>query len=293
MADTFMFKVPETLKPYTRRGVLSTVNSLFDPLGFLVPITIKGIMILRDITTENVEWDASLPQPKYEEWKRWQESLSVLKDLHIPRTYASIPVTQAKAIELCVFSDASLQAIAAIAYLRVTHDGHREVGFVLGKAKLAPQPELTVPRLELCAAVLAVEIAETIIHEIDLKLDAVRYFTDSKVVLGYIHNERRRFYVFVSNRVQRIRQASRPDQWGFVPTECSPADCGSRSVAADELINTLWFCEEFWSGKPDTTKISSDEHYMLVNPDNDTEIRANTTSVVPETATSKTLASRL
>ncbi|KAK7893312.1 hypothetical protein WMY93_022464 [Mugilogobius chulae] len=175
MTDTFTFKIPEHTKPFTRRGVLSTVNSLFDPLGFLAPITIKGRMILRDITSDNVEWDAPLPQSKFEEWRRWQESLSVLKDLHIPRTYATFPVTQAKTTELCVFSDASVRAISAVAYLRVTHDDdHHEVGFVLGKAKLAPQPELTIPRLELCAAVLAVEVAETIMQEIHLKVDAVR-----------------------------------------------------------------------------------------------------------------------
>lgn len=192
------------------------------------------------------------------------------QNLHIPRTYASFPVTQAKTMELCVFSDASVKAISAVAYLRTTYvDGHHEVGFVLGKAKLAPQPELTVPRLEVCAAVLAVE---TIIHEIDLKLDAVRYFTDSKVVLGSIHNERRRFYVFVSNRVQRIRQVSQPDQWGFVPTEQNPADCGSRSVAADELITTLWLTVTKFLTEPDTTKMSSDEHYMLIDPDSDIEI---------------------
>lgn len=72
----------------------------------------------------------------------------------------------------------------------------------MGKAKLSP--EQTVPRLELCAAVLAVELAEFITSEIDIPLDDTTYFTDSKVVLGYICNETRRFYVYVSNRVLRI-----------------------------------------------------------------------------------------
>lgn len=292
-SDTFTFKVPENQKPFTRRGVLSTVNSLFDPLGFLAPIAIKGRMILRDITTENIEWDVPLPQSKYEEWRRWQESLSVLKNLHIPRTYVSFPVSQAKTIELCVFSDASVQAISAVAYLRITHDdGHHEVGYIFGKSKLAPQPELTVPRLELCAAVLAVEVAETIMHEIDIKLDAVRYFSDSKVVLGYIHNERRRFYVFVSNRVQRIRQVSQPNQWRFVPTELNPADCGSRSVAAEELVNTLWLTGPRFLTDMDSTKIGSDEQYLLINPDDDTEVRVNATNVVTESSTHKLFSSR-
>ncbi len=63
----------------------------------------------------------------------------------------------------CVFCDASTSAIAAVAYSRITSmNGKVEVGVMFGKAKLAPRPEISVPRLEQCAAVLAVEIAETI-----------------------------------------------------------------------------------------------------------------------------------
>ncbi|KAK7905069.1 hypothetical protein WMY93_017676 [Mugilogobius chulae] len=125
MTDTFTFKIPEHTKPFTRRGVLSTVNSLFDPLGLSSADHNQGRMILRDITSDNVEWDAPLPQSKFEEWRRWQESLSA--------------------------------------------------------SKTCPQPELTIPRLELCAAVLAVEVAETVMQEIHLK--------------------------WIRNRVQRIRQS--------------------------------------------------------------------------------------
>lgn len=102
---------------------------------------------------------------------------------------------------------------AIVAYLKVTtQNGKSEVGFVFGKAKLAPQPELTIPRQELCAAVLAVEIAELIDEEMDLKFDSITYYSDSKVVLGYIHNQTRRIYVYVSNRVQRIWQSMSPEQ---------------------------------------------------------------------------------
>ncbi len=81
-----------------------------------------------------------------------------------------------------------------------TPDRNNLIGFVMGKAKLAPRPEHTVPRLELCAAALAVELADLISAELDLQLDAITYYSDSKVVLGYICNETRHFYVYVSNR---------------------------------------------------------------------------------------------
>ncbi len=105
-------------------------------------------------------------------------------------------------------------AIAAVAYLRVLdYDEKWHVGFVMGKSKLAPYPMHTVPRLELCAAVLVVELAELIHSEIDIELQAVRFFTDSRIVLGYIHNSSRRFYTYVANRVARIRNSTDPKQW--------------------------------------------------------------------------------
>lgn len=88
-------------------------------------------------------------------------------------------------------------AISAVAYLRVV-----DIGFIMGKSKLAPHPAHTVPRLELCSAVLAVEMADLIIDEMDIEIHEVKFYTNSKIVLGYIHNTSRRFYVYLSNRVK-------------------------------------------------------------------------------------------
>jgi len=286
MTDSFMFHVPETEKPYTRRGVLSTVNSLFDPLGFLAPVTIKGRLLLRELSSKASEWDLPLPESMRDEWIKWRNSLQDLQELHVPRTYSTTAPSKALHTELCVFSDASVKAISAVAYLRVTdHDGHTEVGFIFGKAKLAPQPELTIPRLELCGAVLATEIAEVILEEIDLRPDSIRFFTDSKVVLGYIHNQSKRFYVFVNNRVQRIRQSTQPEQWHYVPTEQNPADHGSRSVAASKLSSTTWLTgPAFLRLQP---KQLPEEHaiFDLIDPGSDVDIRPDVnvlTTVISE-----------
>ncbi|KAI3374254.1 hypothetical protein L3Q82_005948 [Scortum barcoo] len=141
-------KVAVSDKPYTRRGVLSTVNSLFDPLGFAAPVTIKGRALLREFTTEVHEWDTELPGDKRNKWETWKKSLQDLSSLHLPRAYMQrTSLSNATYTELYLFSDASNWAIGAVAYLRaITADGQCSVGFVLGKAKLAPQPEPTIPR---------------------------------------------------------------------------------------------------------------------------------------------------
>lgn len=172
------------------------MNSVFDPLGLLAPVTIQGRALLRELTSELSDWDTPLPEDKLNRWEAWRDSLQDLKQLSAPCRYTETSLTGAIHTELYIFSDASTKAIGVVEYLKVINsDGKAEVGFVMAKAKLMPQSEPTVPRLELCAAVLAVEMADLIHDELDLKLDSTNFYTDNKVVLGYICNESRRFYV--------------------------------------------------------------------------------------------------
>ncbi|KAL2082436.1 hypothetical protein ACEWY4_022254 [Coilia grayii] len=278
-SDTFTFSVSTDSKPFTRRGVLSMVNSVFDPLGFLAPVTIQGRALLRELNSEASEWDTPLPKDKLGKWEVWRNSLQELKNFHIPRTYTNISLTKAERVELCVFCDASTKAIGAVAYLRAIQEDMVDIGFVMGKSKLAPQSDPTIPRLELCAAVLAVEMAELIQDELDLKLDSTKYYTDSKVVLGYIYNESKRFYVYVHNRVQRIRHSTNPEQWNYVRTEDNPADLASRSVPASHLTQTMWF-----SGPTFLRKLSNQsepfQSFSLVSPESDVEVRPDVKSYV-------------
>lgn len=158
--DCFFFSVSDEIKAYTRRGVLSTINSLYDPLGFVVPVTIQGKAILRELTAEYGDYDAPLPQEMGEAWMSWRASLTELSNLSISRPYTETSTSAAVRRELCVFSDTSTKAIAAVSYLKVTDTaGNNYVEFVMGKAKL----------------------------------NAITYYSNSKVVLDYICNETRRF----------------------------------------------------------------------------------------------------
>lgn len=146
-----MFKLSRDIKPYTRRGILSTINSVYDPLGFLAPVLIKGK--LRELTGGNVDWDEALPQSKFEIWESWEKSLHQLEAVRIPRMCLSIALSVTEDMKHHIFSDESEKAIAAVAYL--VSQKHSSIGFVLEKAKVAPTYGRTIPRLELCAVVLA------------------------------------------------------------------------------------------------------------------------------------------
>lgn len=108
-------------------------------------------------------------------------------------------------------------------YLKtVQKDCQSEVEFILCNARLAPQSEPTIPRLELCVAVLAVVMADLIQEELYVKLD---FYSDSKVVLGYIHSATKRFYIYVHNRHATIMKSETPG-----PSHHTGRSKGSRTM---------------------------------------------------------------
>lgn len=159
------------MKPYTRRGVLSMINSLFDPLGFVSPVTLRGKVLLREMMqpSSSTNWDDPLPESLREQWENWVESLHYLKDIKIPRMYGRFSLVQASGVQVHVFCDASKDAIAAVAYIKTMNEDSSDIGFLLGKAKVAPSHGHTIPRLELCSAVVAVELAEVAKEQLNLK----------------------------------------------------------------------------------------------------------------------------
>lgn len=280
--DTFRFTVPVKEKPFTRRGLLSTVNSLFDPIGFITPITISGKILLREATPPGVDWDEPLPSSYLQKWTEWQSSLQSLIEVAIPRMLSHVSVSLAKTAEVHIFCDASEKAIGASAYIKVEDDqGHNSVRFLMGKGKLAPPRGHTIPRLELCGAVLATELAEIISIQLDIPLDSMHYYTDSKVVLGYISNCTRRFYTYVSNRVDRILKISTADQWKYVPTDKNPADSCTRCITSViDIMQLPWIIGPQWLSNTSTSECTgTSEYFPLIEPDYDAEVRPLMTKI--------------
>ncbi|XP_060063636.1 uncharacterized protein LOC132544085 [Ylistrum balloti] len=165
--DAFKFCVEADNRPYTRRGILSRVNSFFDPLGLIAPTTIQGRLLLRKVSSTE-DWDSPLPKDLSDEWEHWVESLQDLNTLKVPWTYSPVPIYDASCKDIHVFSDASEKAIGTVAYIRTfDDDGNPHLGFIFGKSRLAPTQGHNILRLKLCAAVLAVEVAESIVQHLN------------------------------------------------------------------------------------------------------------------------------
>ncbi|KAL7874936.1 hypothetical protein SRHO_G00059060 [Serrasalmus rhombeus] len=256
----------ESERPLSRRGVLSTVASIFDPLGFVAPFILIGKQILQRMCRDKVGWDDPLPDDLRPRWESWLLDLKNLADVKIQRCYLPSEFKQVQRYELHYFSDASVLGYGECTYLRViSKTGQIHCSLVMGKARVAPTKVTTVPRLELSAAVVAVRMSDMLRKELEIDAQEV-FWTDSKVVLGYVYNDARRFHVFVANRIQRIKDSTRPDQWRHVSSEDNPADHASRGLRAQELIASNWFsgpdflwCEELPSGNVEVEDVAVED----------------------------------
>jgi len=204
--DVFEYKVRPKGKPSTRRGVLSTVSSIYDPLGFLAPFLLKGKLILQELCRRSETWDDPLPDDLLTRWLKWQNDLCHIEKVQIGRCYKDKNADQIDRIELHHFSDASTHGYAQCSYVRfIDINGKVHCSFVYGKARVTPMKVVTIPRLELSAAVLSVNVSRLLKKELEMEFDEEYFWTDNKVVLGYINNDVRRFRV-VANRIQQIKE---------------------------------------------------------------------------------------
>ena len=237
--DVFTFLVSQTKKPYTRRGALSVIHSVFDVGGWVSPVILRGKLLLREMMRGiGLGWDEPLPAALHDRWVSWVQDLNGLSRIQIPRCIKTFGAARR---QLLGFSDASDDAIGICIYLRSTHiDGSIESHLVFAQSKLAPKHANSTPRMELCAAVLLAKQMRSVKDQLMVSIDEVLYFSDSTITLGYIQNDSRRFLVYVANRVQCIRNLSEPEQWKHVGTTRNPADIASRGASPEDLTE-FWF----------------------------------------------------
>ncbi|XP_014678718.1 PREDICTED: uncharacterized protein LOC106818533, partial [Priapulus caudatus] len=239
--DQFCFRLKLGERPLTRRGVLSAVASVYDPLGCLAPFVLRGKWILQQMCKEKVGWDDPLSESLRPKWEQWVAELPTLEQLQIPRCLVPEKFGDIVSCELHHFSDASVSGYGQCSYLRLKNQNQDvHCALVMGKARVCPLKVLSIPRLELAAALVSAKISSILRTEMTYANIQDYFWTDSKVVLGYINNDARRFHVYVANRVQQIQNVSEPSQWRYVESANNPADHASRGLHVDELIQSNW-----------------------------------------------------
>lgn len=255
-SDSFKFKMEVKQQSLTRRGMLSTASSVYDPLGMLAPVTLSAKIMQQELCRRSCGWDDVMPPDIENQWKRWLADLELLASFRVDRCIKPQDFGAPIHRQLHHFADASKDGYGTVTYIRLQNSkGMAHVAFLLGKARVTPLKSVTIPRLELTAAVLAARMDVMLKSELQLHFDESVFWTDSTSVLKYINNEDKRFHTFVANRITAIREVSSPSQWRHVGSKDNPADAASRGVRVSDFLKYhswlegpkfLWKSEKDW-----------------------------------------------
>ncbi|XP_055623452.1 uncharacterized protein LOC129766875 [Toxorhynchites rutilus septentrionalis] len=255
----FQFNIPSptTIKQLTKRQILSVIASLFDPLGLLgATITAAKIIMqllwsLKDANNKGLDWDQPVPSKVAEMWLKYHVELPSLNEIQIDRC---VVIPDATMIEIHCFSDASEKAYGACLYIRSQNvNGKIQARLLTSKSKVAPLKCQTIPRLELCGALLAVQLYEKVRESTRFKSKGY-FWTDSTCVLRWIRATPTTWTTFVANRVAKIQAVSEGCQWKHVPGINNPADMISRGISPHEItMSKIWWHGPRWLEQEECT----------------------------------------
>ncbi|XP_060810246.1 uncharacterized protein LOC132904333 [Amyelois transitella] len=244
-SDEFQYTVElhEVNKSPTKRQVLSDIARIYDPMGWIAPVVLTAKIFIQKLWKSGLSWDDELPENLLHEWLKYKAELSELKTIFIPRW---LNFNQGCEVELHAFADASQMAYAGVVYFRtINSNGEIHVHLLTSKTKVAPiEKQLSIPRLELCGAVLAAKLLNEVAQVMNVPKHRLYAWTDSTVVLAWLRGLPSRWTTFVSNRVSEILNIIDSSQFNHVGTKFNPADCASRGLQPSDLKREkLW-----WSG---------------------------------------------
>ena len=156
--DTFGFKVDVKLKSPTRSGILLVVSSVYDPLGLTAPFVLPAKQLLQDLCRVKLEWENPIPPEHKVRLERWMADLPKLSQFSVERCVKPAGFDLISSSQLHHFSDAFEFGFGSVSYLRLVNDqGDVHGSFLCAKSREAPLKTLTIPRLELSAAVISVK----------------------------------------------------------------------------------------------------------------------------------------
>ncbi|KAI2646464.1 Gag-Pro-Pol polyprotein [Labeo rohita] len=188
--DTLSYKVRAVeCREVTMRNIYKVLSSQYEStsLGYIVPYTTRAKVIVQRLWDKKRDWDdPKLPEDLVNERNRWSKELNDLQHIALPRCYCSAPKDNVSSQrDIHIFCDSSECAYGSVAYLRTEdQNGEVEIIFIVARSRVAPKKRLSIPRLELCAALT----------------------------------------VFVGTRVTEIQDLTSYCEWRYVDSESNPAD---------------------------------------------------------------------
>ena len=229
----------------TKRTILQDSSRVYDPLGILSPITIRAKLLMQELWQQSVDWDKPLDQRIRDKWRNIVTDLQIATATTMTRRYfpGETEDDEHTAYHLHIFADASIKAYGAVVYIckgNIT-------SFVIAKTRVAPIKQLTLPQLELMAALVATRLGKFVINSLDNLYNniSIHLWSDSQIVLHWIRSEKK-LKQFVAHRIQEITQTFPITLWNYCPTKDNPADLLTRGTSSAALSTSLWTNGPSW-----------------------------------------------
>ena len=222
--DTISISFPSDKAESSKRGILSKIARVYDPLGLVSPRTLAGKLLYREACDRKLGWDAPLNESLAKRWEKWENELP--DSVEVPR---SLVGNREDIQEICLhaFGDASNKGVAAAVYAVVRQLSGDTQGLVAAKSRLSKQG-LSIPRTELVSGHMATNLVDNVKTALEgFPVTEVTGWLDSTVALYWIEGKGQ-YKQFVHNRVRKICEKSYI-KWRHVPTDQNPADIGSRA----------------------------------------------------------------
>ncbi|XP_051169750.1 uncharacterized protein LOC127287070 [Leptopilina boulardi] len=261
--DNLCFEVALGRKePVTsKRIMLSEIAKLYDPLGLVAPVITYAKIKMQELWKTGSSWDDPVPSDILEDYEEYQRQLCAINNWSIGR---SIRDQGSDEFQLHGFADASERAFGACIYARSSKGGEHRTTLLCARSRVAPIKTVTIPRLELCAAVLLVRLLKIVKESLRCRVDRVMLWSDSTIALSWIKSSPHLFNIFIANRVAEIHESSSAEMWRHVSSGDNPADAVSRGQMPEDFLNN-----KLWKSGPEWLKIS-DDHWpnnMIPEPD--------------------------
>ncbi|GFX81266.1 integrase catalytic domain-containing protein [Trichonephila clavipes] len=271
---TYNVKISDKVN-FSKRDVLSEIARLYDPLGLIGPIVTKAKIFIQELWKIKLDWSEQLPPDTMEEWMNFYQKLAKVNNFKIPRCIL-LPATIR--IEIHGFSDASERAYAAVVYIKCFNEsGQSQTRLLCSKSRVAPLKTLTIPRLELSAALLLSRLVKKVVPILQLSIYKIWMWTDSTIALAWIKTEPHKLKTFVSNRVAEIQALSKDYHWKHVSSKNNPADLISRGCNVDELLKN-----EMWFSGPDLQTDEYEDNQLFPDPSYRDELKCAVTLSMTE-----------
>jgi hypothetical protein len=259
--------------------MLSEIASFFDPLGLAGPVILTAKIKLQKLWQKQLEWDQLLDDDDHNDWNNFRIQLRQQQQIEVPRRV--VPASPYKTIKLIGFCDGSTVAYGACVYIYcVDNQNYAHTSLLCAKSRVAPIKTITVPRLELCSAVLLSQLVTKVIDAMEIQFDQIILWSDSTITLSWIKTPSNRLKTFVAHRITEIQELTNPSDWRHIPTDQNPADIMSRGLLPSQLQHSsLWWFGPAFLRQNESTWPNND---VSVDESELPEVKSTTTTLITQ-----------